>query len=338
MPTTIIRRLFGRKGDGKRQDCAESCDCCGTLIADMPAVIYMRTVTVVGFVTIDIYMPLYRDVVSYQRDDCVCGGGSGGLSPNGLAYWSMPFHYKRSAANEFDMCCQVFGLIGACGDPYCTWQFVSYNPMLWEHGVEPKHQEFLTVPTEISCGTTEGSFTYDETIGSSGNQCVNSLVVTQTITISASVPGGTLASPCHNMCCGQPLELYLTVNAPACPDIDGQVVTLKFIGAIMNQGADPTYNVNGTIDVFWEGWLNLPGKCPVKVVVTNNTWSGNTAARCSWTLTIGAGLTICFQDEQFVDGKSYCPPITFSGDWNFDDAPDCEMCCTDPSMTFDLDL
>lgn len=302
-------------------------------MSDMPAIIYMRTITVVGFVTIDIYMPLYK--LLSDNESCICGENN---NTNIIEYWSMPFHYKRSAANEFDMCCQIFGLGGSCSGNECTWRFTSYNPMLWEHGVDPKHQEFLTVPTEISCGTIEGGFVYNESIGSSGNQCVNALIVTQTITISKSIPGGVLATECHNMCCGQPLELFLTINAPDCPDIDGQVITLTFSGAVMNMGSPPTYNINGTMTVYWAGKMLVPGGCPTTVVVSNNTWSANTTAQCNWNIEIRVGPFICFEDTQTENDKSFCPPLTFSGTWNPDAFEKCEMCCIDLSMTFDLDL
>lgn len=325
---------FGKVGNGRSANCPGTCDCCGYPMADMPSVIYVRTVTVILFVTIDIYVPLYK--ILQDTSKCICGENN---STNTVEYWSMPFHYKKSAANENDMCCQIFGIDGSCSGDECVWRFTSYNPMLWEHGVDPIYQTYLTVPTDITCGTLEGSTVYEESIGSSGNQCVASAFpVTQNITISQSVPGGTLATECHNMCCGQPLELYLTVNAPSCPAIDGQVVTLSFTGAIMNQGPGGTYNPNGTMTLYWQGKLTVPGGCPLSVTVTNNTWSGDTAAQCNWGISIGSGIFICFEGSATENDKSFCPPITFSGTWNPDTFDECDMCCLDESMTFDLDL
>ena len=332
----VIRGPFGRVGDGKGNNCPGTCDCCGYPMADMPAVIYIRTVTVMGAFNIkDWYVPLYKIVQPNQS--CICGENN---DTRVVEYWSMPFHFKRGAPNEFDMCCQIFGLDGGCTGNECVWRFFSYNPMLWEDQGDPLYVKNLTVPTEISCGTLEGSFHYIENDGSSGNQCVyRPLGVDQDITISQSVPGGTLADECHNMCCGQPLELYLTVNAPECPDIDGQVVTLSFIGAVMNQGGDgAAYNSNGTMTLYWKGKLLVPNGCPLTVTVTNNTWSGDTTAQCRWGISIGTGVFTCFEGDAFENDKSFCPPITFSGTWNQDTFDQCDMCCLDLAMTFDLDL
>jgi hypothetical protein len=106
----------------------------------------------------------------------------------------------------------------------------------------------------------------------------------------------------------------------------------------MNTGADPVINTGGSITLFWRGVLCLPGGGPVSVTVAGNTWSGNTNAQCKWGITIASVLHVCFTQEVFEDSKSLCPPITFSGDWNIDDHNDCDMCCTDPEMSFELDL
>lgn len=308
----------------------------------MPDTIYMRTVTIAGFVTIDIYVPLYKSITRYET--CNCGENK---QINSVTYTSLPFHYKKTAANDSDLCCQIFSLTGACGTggADCSWQFSSYNPMLWDWDPNsPEHIETLTVPTDISCGTLSGSFNYTETQGSSGNACVPvTLGVSQDITISTSVPGGgSLASECHNMCCGSPTQLFVTVDAPDCPEIDGQVVTLDFATSYTNPGSGGgTYNTNGTMTIIWQGMLDLPGSCPVPISASVNTWSADTAAKCTWALTIGTSLATCLSEEKSLVGKSYCPPLTFSSTWNPSEYSDCDTpCCNDTEMStisFDLD-
>lgn len=330
---------FGKNTHGRKEPCSGECNCCGNAFIDMPETIYAR-LQVNTFPNLDVYVPLYRTLPVTQICSCT------EANPSSIMYASPLFFMSNSAAEDDSVCCGSITLTGTCSGDTCTWQIIYFNPLSAESGSDTEVSWIPVVDAEtgdrITCGTLEGVVEIDQY--HDGSPCLFtpfSPTITTTITISQTIPGGSAAALCDKLCCGIPLVLYLTINAPDCPELDGQVVILYYNEAEGRENDEGTSVVNpdGEHTLIWRGRLTGCGCCTVPVSLTNNTWSRETEgkAQCRWTLQIGTEHNgICFTDTISEDDNSFCPTDSvFSGTFGENG---CETCCEFGPNTITIDV
>lgn len=335
--TEKIRGPFGRLYDG-RNTCDtpdESDTCCGTTQAALPDILYVRIQTPQpGLVPdIDVYTELYKYTeprvceTPSGYDKCSCDPPP--LS-NTLRYISKLIHYSAYSCDPVTVCCLAV-IWEAQRDPEtgeCAWTMYVHNPS------DPYSVSYLD--TGAACDGASGSHGF--TVDSSGSQCILGGITGLSdigVTISDTTPGGTEAIPCCKLCCAFDRTLYLTLDVPDCPDLDGQVIELTYYEAqsLEFPAFGSTVNPNGEHNEIWRGLSNICS-CGQRVYfeVILNTFSNTDAdyAQCRWKLSVNQDD--CYSETQTEDDSSFCPTVVFSG--TLDATDTCASCC--PSGMWDF--
>lgn len=295
-------------------ECDCDCDgCCGVNFKDYPDIIYVTFEYNDGTFSETVSARMYKQLTTTssackQNSDCY----------GGLAYHSDLALLTYQPVTNIVQCCAWASLWVTCADGECTWSY--FFAQGDDHCTEDSDPG---LPIDISC-LVEGTTTFDL---QQGDLCFDTDENHPKIyiTFSETNPGGDF-TPCDKLCCDPPDTLYVTLESD-CPQLDGQVIIVtRAQSSCPVQFPPPPYNANGESDITWSGSKTIC-ECArsLNVRVTSKTWSSNNPA-CKW----GLSIETCFVDSDVTPGETKCLPITFTGDWVFDEIDtECNGCCFD---------